>query len=330
MRLARILAHERSAVWYIGATLVFLISVRQLGAAIAVGVIGLVWKLYRWRIGKSLCRTLSEAIYRLPPLAATDNPAAPAVQVISPKPDMHELIEQLFATERYPLLLRPSISKLLTPDQFTEAVRGLHRDMILIGLDEAGSPDVNVSCRPLFFAHRHPVNGEYFRRFVDTGGYGDATYWHPGHWDPFPAPAYPVGSESDPMRDVSWYEADAYARWLGARLPSESEWNYLRQALEMRGQAITGICSHDGEYDCLWEWTASDYHFASGTSKNPERAKILRRSSAQENRSCLGDLRSSLPGCRDRQFGFRCILCVDDLMPPNGRIAYLPSLVAVG
>lgn len=98
---------------------------------------------------------------------------------------------------------------------------------------------------PAFFIDRHPVTNGQFLAFMNDGGYRNRKSWtdagwafrqeerleHPlfwrqaggrwerrrfGVWEPLPL--------AEPVSHVSWYEAAAFARWAGRRLPTEAEW----------------------------------------------------------------------------------------------------------
>jgi len=87
-----------------------------------------------------------------------------------------------------------------------------------------------------------PVSNAEYREFIRTGGYRDASHWmsdgwatvqregwqRPLYWDEDLESEFTLGGERAldphaPVCHVSWYEADAYARWAGARLPTEAE-----------------------------------------------------------------------------------------------------------
>src|SRR5262249_11239747 len=89
------------------------------------------------------------------------------------------------------------------------------------------------------YLDRYPVTNGEFQQFVDSGGYEKLEYWDeealpalldfvdqtgqpgPRYWSDG---CYPMGEERRPVVGISWYEASAYARWVGKRLPTDAEW----------------------------------------------------------------------------------------------------------
>jgi ergothioneine biosynthesis protein EgtB len=138
-------------------------------------------------------------------------------------------------------------------------------------------------------ASRPSTNGEYLR-FVEEGGYEDPSLWLSDGWDwiaaeSIRAPSYwrrgAHGFEvftlaglrdlalSEPVVHVSFYEADALARWSRARLPREDEWELAASPLPVEGNfAESGLLrpratreggSPQAMFGDVWEWTASPY-----------------------------------------------------------------------
>jgi ergothioneine biosynthesis protein EgtB len=127
-----------------------------------------------------------------------------------------------------------------------------------------------VLLRPFALADRLVTNGEW-QEFVDDGGYRRAELWMSDGWaavrsSGWEAPGYwdrdgralgldglrPLDPDA-PVRHVSWYEADAYARWCGARLPLEAEWEVLAPDPD------DPAAGEGGWYGMVWQWTASPY-----------------------------------------------------------------------
>jgi ergothioneine biosynthesis protein EgtB len=139
-------------------------------------------------------------------------------------------------------------------------------------------------------ASRLVTNGEY-ARFVEDGGYTRPELWLSDGWTAartggWQAPLYwergTDGGWEDfglygmqplvvdaPVVHVSYYEADAYARWAEARLPTEAEWESVAREVPVAGVFVDGGAlapspAPDGEgalqlFGDAWEWTASAY-----------------------------------------------------------------------
>jgi ergothioneine biosynthesis protein EgtB len=139
----------------------------------------------------------------------------------------------------------------------------------------------------------HPVTNGEFLRFIEDDGYRRPELWLSAGWDAvsnrgWRAPLYwehgPEGwftftlhgmapiEPNTPACHLSFYEAEAFARWAGARLPTEAEWevavagvpregNFLESGalhpLALQGEASTGTIAQ--AFGDVWEWTRSDY-----------------------------------------------------------------------
>jgi iron(II)-dependent oxidoreductase len=137
---------------------------------------------------------------------------------------------------------------------------------VVIGTDTEGwaydneRPAHEVEVPP-FWIDTAPVTNSDYAAFIADGGYDDERLWQPDGWrwrneerataplfwdDDGSVLRFGVRVERDahePVQHVCWYEADAFARWSGQRLPTEIEWEKAAPA-------------HAGE---VWEWTSSSF-----------------------------------------------------------------------
>jgi iron(II)-dependent oxidoreductase len=112
---------------------------------------------------------------------------------------------------------------------------------------------------PEFAIGRTPVTGAAWAAFVEDGGYRRREWWSPAGWEWVRDLQPRRGRPEAPVADLSWYEADAFARAHGARLPTELEWEKA---------ATAGLL--DGTYE-VWEWTESTFRAYPGFVAHPYR-----------------------------------------------------------
>ncbi|MQA21889.1 ergothioneine biosynthesis protein EgtB [Rugamonas rivuli] len=148
---------------------------------------------------------------------------------------------------------------------------------------------------PFELASRLVTNGEYLE-FIAAGGYFNAALWlaegwdwvrsqnlscpiywqqdEPGQWQEFTLHGAQALDLSRPVTHLSLFEADAYAHWAGARLPTEAEWEFAaaQAAVETGMLHPAGAAGTDGllqMFGHCWQWTSSSYAAYPGYQSAP-------------------------------------------------------------
>lgn len=139
--------------------------------------------------------------------------------------------------------------------------------------------DVDV---PEFEIDAQPVSWQQFAEFVEDGGYDQPEFWHAQGWQWLQREGRRTPRHVDQMRHgvlaqrfgqlmrvpmaqpamhLSWYEAAAWCRWAGRRLPSEVEWEAAAHQGASRGF----------RWGDVWEWTATTFRPYPGFAPGPLR-----------------------------------------------------------
>ncbi|MBD2459481.1 ergothioneine biosynthesis protein EgtB [Oscillatoria sp. FACHB-1407] len=151
------------------------------------------------------------------------------------------------------------------------------------------SPLHKVYLHDYYLASTLVTNSDYLE-FIEAGGYQKSEYWLSEGWatlqkEQWQAPLYwehidgnwwimtlaglrPL-VEDEPVCHVSLFEADAYARWAGKRLPTEAEWEVAATPVAIAGNLLesgrlhpapaVGATRPDQLFGDVWEWTQSAY-----------------------------------------------------------------------
>jgi len=195
--------------------------------------------------------------------------------------------------------LEPAFQKVLTPPatapaplQFIDGPDGVHA----VGHSGDGFAFDCETPRHDTLLHRHalanrPVTNAEYRAFIDDGGYRNPLLWlsagwatvqergwtRPLYWSEDLETAFTLAGRQPldpnaPVCHISYFEADAYARWAGVRLPTEAEWEVAVAGRDVTGQfADSGVFHPQADpggsggtgfrqlFGSVWEWTASPF-----------------------------------------------------------------------
>ncbi|MGB5332791.1 MAG: ergothioneine biosynthesis protein EgtB [Woeseiaceae bacterium] len=198
-------------------------------------------------------------------------------------------IKHVFSCNPLKPAVRPSLptsANVSAPSySYSNGVSGIQR----IGAKRDGFFFDNETPRHDALLHEHRIgnrlvtNAEY-REFIEDGAYSTSDLWlsdgwaavnehkwrRPLYWDDSLETEFTLAGTraidaNAPVCHVSYYEADAFARWAGARLPTEFEWELAANEQPLSGNLLDAgywhpLASETSQFfGDVWEWTSSSY-----------------------------------------------------------------------
>lgn len=299
---------------------------------------------------------------------------------VRPEPvDTESLVELMVAQGRASLLLRPQVYANLNSDQRQRACDALRQSMGLVPEGEFrlgwcgkadvededdDAPPIHVTAERYLMDRCTITNGLYFE-FVAAGGYQQPSLWEaeawysvgdfvdqtgcygPRYWR---NGQYPPGDADKPVVGISWFEASAYARWAGKRLPYDFEWEKAgcwpiggrqrrfpwgdsmdRERANVWGSGFDGVVAVDqfptsaspgGMVQLIgnvWEWAADNYGqppYGRPDVKLAIPMKSIRGGAFDsyfDSQATCQFQSGEVAAQRKHNIGFRCVVSVEEL-----------------